>query len=315
MPARVEQFMLGWLALPRDQRTVLGGGPEPRVALGRGLVVGARVRDVQSRFRIVLGPMDLDRYIALPARRPEPDALVDWVRNYVGFEFDWELQLVLARDEVPGIRLGREGQLGWTTWLGTRRASTDADDLTSGAGAPAASPERIAGGGLRGLEHGGDQPRGAVRQAQPADVQGGRRARSRSASCAAIRTSSSCTGSSRSSTCPTRICTASCVTSRSTAPASSRDLQAALERLPRGASAIEDFSEHVPYAVKEGWMYGDPPVRRVAGAQRLPAGRDPQERSAARRAARASRASSTRSRSRRSPTTSRASSRARRRTA
>ena len=33
------------------------------------------------------------------------------------------------------------------------------------------------------------------------------------------------------------------------------DLQAALDRLPRGASAIEDFSEHVPYAVKEGWMY------------------------------------------------------------
>jgi type VI secretion system protein VasG len=45
-----------------------------------------------------------------------------------------------------------------------------------------------------------------------------------------------------------------------------RDLQATLERLPRGASAIEDFSEHVPYAVKEGWMYatllfGDPQVR------------------------------------------------------
>ena len=44
------------------------------------------------------------------------------------------------------------------------------------------------------------------------------------------------------------------------------DLQAALERLPRGASAIEDFSEHVPFAVKEGWMYatllfGDSQVR------------------------------------------------------
>ena len=34
------------------------------------------------------------------------------------------------------------------------------------------------------------------------------------------------------------------------------DLQATLERLPRGASGIEDFSEHVPEAVKEGWMYG-----------------------------------------------------------
>jgi len=34
------------------------------------------------------------------------------------------------------------------------------------------------------------------------------------------------------------------------------DLQTALERLPRGASGIEDFSEHLPEAVKEGWMYG-----------------------------------------------------------
>jgi len=34
-----------------------------------------------------------------------------------------------------------------------------------------------------------------------------------------------------------------------------RDLQATLERLPRGASAIEDFAEHLPFAVKEGWMY------------------------------------------------------------
>jgi type VI secretion system protein VasG len=34
------------------------------------------------------------------------------------------------------------------------------------------------------------------------------------------------------------------------------DVQATLDRLPRGASSIEDFSEHVPEAVKEGWMYG-----------------------------------------------------------
>src|SRR4029453_11938471 len=53
--------------------------------------------------------------------QPSLERLRDWVRNYVGFEFDWDVQLVLARDEVPGILLGREGELGWTTWLGTRR--------------------------------------------------------------------------------------------------------------------------------------------------------------------------------------------------
>jgi type VI secretion system protein ImpH len=129
LPVRIEQFVLGWLVLPRDQRTVLGGARPSAVPLGSGLPIGERVRDVQSRFRIVMGPMDFDRFgDFLPGGRSLA-RLVDWVRNYVGFEFDWEVQLVLARDEVPGIRLGREGLLGWTTWLGARRAATDADDL------------------------------------------------------------------------------------------------------------------------------------------------------------------------------------------
>jgi type VI secretion system protein ImpH len=130
LPARVDQFVLGWLELPRDQRTVLGGAPRLSGMLGQGTVIGERVRDVQSRFRAVLGPMDLDRFMDfLPGGR-SLERLKHWVRNYVGFEFDWDVQLVLARDEVPGIRLGREGQLGWTTWLGARRSVTDADDLT-----------------------------------------------------------------------------------------------------------------------------------------------------------------------------------------
>jgi type VI secretion system protein ImpH len=129
LPARVEQFTLAWLDLPRDQQTVLSGTAGAGSTLGSGIVLGQRVRDAQSRFRISIGPMDLDRYHDfLPGGRSLV-RLVDWARNYVGFEFDWEVQLVLTRDEVPGIRLGREGHLGWTTWLGARRAPTDADDL------------------------------------------------------------------------------------------------------------------------------------------------------------------------------------------
>jgi type VI secretion system protein ImpH len=130
LPVEIEQFRLSWLELPADQRTVLTSERHLSHPLGHGVVVGERVRDVQSRFRIRMGPMDLDRYYDfLPGQRSLA-RLVDWVRNYVGFEFDWEVQLVLARDEVPGIRLGSEGHLGWTTWLGARRAPTDAADLT-----------------------------------------------------------------------------------------------------------------------------------------------------------------------------------------
>jgi type VI secretion system protein ImpH len=55
--------------------------------------------------------------------------LVDWVRLYLCFELDWDVRLVLAREQVPASRLGVSGRLGWTTWLGTRRDMADAADL------------------------------------------------------------------------------------------------------------------------------------------------------------------------------------------
>ena len=36
---------------------------------------------------------------------------------------------MLRREEVPAIRLGRQGQLGWTTWLMPRRSLADAGNL------------------------------------------------------------------------------------------------------------------------------------------------------------------------------------------
>ena len=55
--------------------------------------------------------------------------LVAIVRNYVGDALSWDVNLVLKEDEVPRLLLGQQGQLGWTTWLGTRPEPTDADDL------------------------------------------------------------------------------------------------------------------------------------------------------------------------------------------
>ena len=42
--------------------------------------------------------------------------------------------MVLRRDEVPKLRLGQYGRLGWTTWLLPRPARTDAADLFLDAG-------------------------------------------------------------------------------------------------------------------------------------------------------------------------------------
>ena len=55
--------------------------------------------------------------------------LIDMTRNYVGDSLDWDLNLVLKRDEVPATKLGEFSQLGWSTWLGSRQSPDDADDL------------------------------------------------------------------------------------------------------------------------------------------------------------------------------------------
>lgn len=128
VPCRIEQFVAHWLHLPRSQRTRLGNPAEGSI-LGGDTVAGARVWDRQHKFRIRFGPLKLTQFESFLPGGTNLRRLVDWVRGYFCFEFEWDVQLVLVQQEVPATRLGRYGRLGWTTWLGTRRTSNDADDL------------------------------------------------------------------------------------------------------------------------------------------------------------------------------------------
>jgi type VI secretion system protein ImpH len=132
LPLRVEQFAGHWMTLPAGDRTRLGSGTAG-ARLGTGAVLGARVWDRQHKFRLRVGPLTLAQYEGfLPGGMALPQ-LVALVRQYLCFELDWDVQLVLRRAEVPRTRLGQFGRLGWTIWLGRARgehARSDPDDLT-----------------------------------------------------------------------------------------------------------------------------------------------------------------------------------------
>jgi len=55
------------------------------------------------------------------------------VRNYIGDTLDWDINLILAGDEVPRASLGGTTKLGHTSWIGTRKdmdeVRADAEDL------------------------------------------------------------------------------------------------------------------------------------------------------------------------------------------
>lgn len=99
--------------------------------LGQGAIAGVRVPDVQHKFRLLLGAMrfnEFERFL------PSGDRFIqvrDWVRNYLGVELAWDARLILVKEEVPAVKLGVYGQLGWTSWLGmpVGKRRSDADDV------------------------------------------------------------------------------------------------------------------------------------------------------------------------------------------
>jgi type VI secretion system protein ImpH len=126
VPVEIEEFVGHWMVLEERERTFLG---RDSATLGSSAVAGGRVWDRQFKFRVRLGPLTLREYEAFLPGGTLIQKLVDWVRLYLAFELDWDVRLRLRKDEVPRLTLGQHGRLGWTTWLGQRRAETDADDL------------------------------------------------------------------------------------------------------------------------------------------------------------------------------------------
>ncbi len=128
LPVRIDEFVGAWLELPTDSRCLLGHSRAVS-SLGVTALLGARVWQPQQRFRIVLGPLGIADYRRMLPGGGSLRRLKAVVRNYVGEEQEWELQLVLRQREIPQPRLDGKTQLGWTSWLSQQPLGRDGDDL------------------------------------------------------------------------------------------------------------------------------------------------------------------------------------------
>jgi type VI secretion system protein ImpH len=124
----LQTFVGRWMNLPPDCLCKLGDSPQTG-QLGLTTIVGSRFWEAQLNFRIRMGPMKLADFERLLPSGVAFKRLKRWVTNYCGEHFFWDVQFVLMAEEVPEVRLGQSGQLGWTTWLRTKPFPRDADDL------------------------------------------------------------------------------------------------------------------------------------------------------------------------------------------
>ena len=132
VPVEIEQFAGGWYHLDPEAQCSLSEGSRESEELGFGAVVGDAVWNQQSKVRVILGPLSLERYVDF---LPDGDAwqpLQAWVRFFSNEEWDFEVKLILQRDEVPACELGAEEaagpQLGWVSWVKSAPFGRDPDD-------------------------------------------------------------------------------------------------------------------------------------------------------------------------------------------
>jgi type VI secretion system protein ImpH len=135
--ARVEQFVTRWFLLEVEDRSRLG---LVACRLGRDLTLGDRVPLAQSRFRLVLGPLDWVTFAEFLPQGGAHDVLQDLVRLAAGPELTYDVQLDLDADGTPPLRLGAAAdaspaRLGWTTWLGSTAGHTATSVAVAGSAA------------------------------------------------------------------------------------------------------------------------------------------------------------------------------------
>jgi type VI secretion system protein ImpH len=121
VPVEIEQFTGDWYRLDIEAQCSLDEDEGAARRLGTGAVVGDEVWDQQSRVRIKIGPLSLEQYYDFLPDGSAFEPLKAITRFFSGDERDFEIQLILRRDETPGLQIdvdSPEGpRLGWVTWL------------------------------------------------------------------------------------------------------------------------------------------------------------------------------------------------------
>jgi type VI secretion system protein ImpH len=114
----VEQFVNRMIEFGPEEQTRLGSA---NGRLGMDAVCGSVAWENQTKFRVHLGPLGYEEFILFLPSGKRLGPVFSLVRFMVGIEYEFEICLVLKREEVPPCVIGAEGpaapRLGWTTWM------------------------------------------------------------------------------------------------------------------------------------------------------------------------------------------------------
>jgi type VI secretion system protein ImpH len=121
--AEVEEFIGTRLVIEAAEWTILG---KRYNMLGEDALLGRTVFSVQDKIRVRIFTKNLAQYIRFLPTGDLCEPLADLVFFYNGEQLDWDTELAIPAGAAEPIRIGRFGQLGWTTWMAPNWTSMEA---------------------------------------------------------------------------------------------------------------------------------------------------------------------------------------------
>ena len=111
----VEPCILRRVKIPPDQRMHLGMNG---CTLGQDVYVGEEVEDRMGKFRLNVGPLDVEQFQDLLPGNKGHAKLVSLTHFYVSDPLEFDMKLMLKESQAKPVCLGSErwARLGWDTW-------------------------------------------------------------------------------------------------------------------------------------------------------------------------------------------------------
>ncbi len=132
VPVEIEQLVGAWYPLEIPNQCKFDRASTFSEQMGVAAIVGDEIWDQQSGVLVRLGPLKLKQYLDFLPSGSAHQPLKAILRFFSGWEFDFQIQLVLERGETPPCELGALGDqsplLGWVSWSKNQAMSRDPDD-------------------------------------------------------------------------------------------------------------------------------------------------------------------------------------------
>jgi type VI secretion system protein ImpH len=114
---RVGQFQGEWLHIEEDDRNRIGF-IKGNNRLNHNFTIGNRIFSRQHRFRIIIGPIDFNRFTTLLPTQEAFQRMCMLVRLRAGVSMKFDCAIMVKKKTVPGIALGKKfACLGRTLFL------------------------------------------------------------------------------------------------------------------------------------------------------------------------------------------------------